>query len=324
MKIQCRACQISLVLALVAPIVGGAGCAVVPGELARIQSQLEARSPSWVAEHRPTFESILAQGLAVDSYHCMPFPDDVFFGDTAVGTRVIWGEVPHYGVVWGPMHYRVTRATEGWLVQVRYAVDPPSSDTLELPDCKLSESVPEMTCEGAPYSTSDSVDACPKVGAFRAPNTRASVDALLVQWSREVEEYYNRDAKSQGLPIRYDFEFQRASEGVASDIHLPLSSSCGRTPYFVSVRSGWSLPVLAHEVGHVMGLVDEYEMFSGIVGFYPKTPFLGAEKSRMGLSMRESSVVLPLHHYLILRRYFCPEPSSRDPFGDIGLTQVER
>ncbi len=55
-------------------------------------------------------------------------------------------------------------------------------------------------------------------------------------------------------------------------------------------------------------------MFSGIVGFYPKTPFVGAERSRFGLSMKEETVVLPLHHYLVLRRFFCPEPENRDPY----------
>jgi hypothetical protein len=75
------------------------------------------------------------------------------------------------------------------------------------------------------------------------------------------------------------------------------------------MRSGWSLPIVAHEVGHVLGLLDEYEMLSGILDFYPKTPLAGADRSRMGLSMKEYTVVLPMHHYLILRRYFCPEPS---------------
>jgi hypothetical protein len=94
---------------------------------------------------------------------------------------------------------------------------------------------------------------------------------------------------------------------------VPLATSCARTPYFQAFRSGWSLPIVAHEVGHVLGLLDEYEMFSGIVGFYPKTPFEGAERSRMGLSMKEDTEVLPLHHYLVLRRYFCPEPEAFDP-----------
>ena len=64
-------------------------------------------------------------------------------------------------------------------------------------------------------------------------------------------------------------------------------------------------------MGHLLGLLDEYEMLSGIVGFYPKAPFEGAERSRMGLSMREGTELLPMHHYLVLRRYFCPEPTDR-------------
>lgn len=63
-----------------------------------------------------------------------------------------------------------------------------------------------------------------------------------------------------------------------------------------------------------MGLLDEYEMFSGITSLYPKTPFPGAEVSRMGLSMFEETRALPLHHYLILRRYACPEPRADGPY----------
>ena len=103
------------------------------------------------------------------------------------------------------------------------------------------------------------------------------------------------------------------------DMSVPLSPTCGRTPYFSAFRSGWSLPIVAHEVGHVLGLLDEYEALSGIVAFYPKTPFVGAELSRMGLSMREETRVLPLHHYLILRRYLCPEPDGRSFYDDALL-----
>jgi hypothetical protein len=83
------------------------------------------------------------------------------------------------------------------------------------------------------------------------------------------------------------------------------------------MRTGWSLPVVAHEVGHLLGLLDEYEALSGIVRCYPKTPFRGAEISRMGLSMREDTRLLPIHHYLVLRRFFCAEPASVDPYAGV-------
>ena len=77
--------------------------------------------------------------------------------------------------------------------------------------------------------------------------------------------------------------------------------------------SGWSLPIVAHEVGHVLGLLDEYETFSGITRLYPKTPFEGAERSRMALSMKEETLLLPLHHYLVVRRAVCAKPKERAP-----------
>lgn len=292
-------------------------CMPVSPEITKIQSQLEALSPPWVREHRSTFQNVLEHSLAVDLYQCEPLPEQVFFGPTPSGSRVIEGSVPHYGFFWGPMHYRISRDHERWLVKLRYAVDPPNTGELELPDCRLSEWVPQMQCEGVPYSQSTSVDACPRTGVFRTPLNTESFASLLSLWSRDVEQYYNRDAESLGLPIHYDIDYGPASDCARADICLPLSTTCGRTPYFVSLRSGWSLPILAHEAGHVMGLLDEYEMFSGIVSYYPKTPFLGADRSRMGLSMREQTVLLPLHHYLILRRYFCPEPHSRDPFRGV-------
>jgi len=183
---------------------------------------------------------------------------------------------------------------------------------MELPDCALPRELAaaDATCRGTPYSASPAPEACPGSGTFTIPATRAAMRALLARWSREAPAYYNRDAAYFGLPVRYRFTFVDAAEigpGQA-DIVLPLALTCGRTPYFASFRSGWSLPVVAHEVGHVLGLLDEYEAFSGITRLYPKTPFPGAEISRMGLSMREGTRVLPLHHYLVLRRFFCPPP----------------
>ncbi len=96
------------------------------------------------------------------------------------------------------------------------------------------------------------------------------------------------------------------------DVHTEMWMSCGRTPYFSAFRTGWSIPIIAHEVGHYLGLLDEYEALSGML--YDKTPFAGSENSRMGLSMKTYTRLYPLHHYLILRRYHCAEPEARDPY----------
>ncbi len=286
-----------------------------------ITDELAGMSPAWVSEHRDTFRGALATTLAQDAYVCDPLPSEVFGGDGPEGWRSIHGTMPHYGVYYGPMGYAVLHADGSWRVEVRYAVEVPRDVMdMELPDCALAgELEGPVVCEGVPYSQSGTLYACPDSGVFRATTTPHNVRVLLARWSRDAERYYNRDAERFGLPITYDFTFEPIDPGQAADgpvhLRLPLSTTCGRTPYFRWVRSGWSMPILAHEVGHMLGLLDEYEMLSGIVDLYPKTPFQGAERSRFGLSMKEDTVVLPLHHYLVLRRYFCPEPGSRDPYA---------
>jgi hypothetical protein len=312
-----------------------AGCApaAAPGSLAAstdtdtidaVDAELTALSDGLTSAHRGTFRAILDDTIAKDPYACHPSPRAVFFGSAPDGERVIAGETPHYGFFFGPMHYRIAHRSTGsggrWEVKVTVAVAPPVGTAfLELPDCGLVREVggDERRCSGTPYAESPKTEACPGSGSFAIDATPAHVRALLARWSREAARYYTRDARAFGLPIDYDFAFVLAEGGApfGADLTVPLSPTCGRTPYFTAFRSGWSLPIVAHEVGHVLGLLDEYEAFSGLSSLYPKTPFPGAEISRMGLSMREGTRILPLHHYLIVRRFFCAEPKGGGFFG---------
>jgi hypothetical protein len=291
-----------------------------------VGDELEAMTPGLDAVARATFREVLEDTIAKDAYACTPSPRQVFFGDVPGGERVIAGVMPHYGFFHGPMHYLVRRVgpREGkgarWEVEARYAVEAPAYEgRLELAGCEGRERFDgPMICRGVPYAASGKTDACPRSGEFSVPGTPRNVRALFDLWSDEAERYWDRDAERFGLPVRYDFSFAPRAEveasGQRADLTLPLAPTCGRTPYFWSWRSGWSLPIVAHEVGHLLGLLDEYEALSGIFPFYPKTPFPGAHTSRMGLSMKESTILYPLHHYLVLRRYLCPEPARRNPY----------
>jgi len=310
-----------------------AGCAtLIRPRITRVAARLaalEARGqspgdPGQTAQRRAQLRDLLADSLARDDYHCLP-PPRLLFAPPAetLPTKRIYGQVPHYGIYFGPLTYRIGVARSGgdpvWLVQLHIALSPTAlGGTFEMADCALRDQLAgEVVCEGIPHEQDPGVEICPDSGRFEAPATRRNLRALLRRWSREAEEHFNRDAADFGLPVRYDLELFLADEPSGArvvDVRLPLQLTCGRTPYFSSFRTGWSIPIVAHEAAHFLGLPDEYEALSGIFPCYPKTPFEGSEGSRMGLSMKTHTRLLPLHHYLILRRYHCPSPQERDPY----------
>lgn len=280
---------------------------------------LERLSPDETHKHATHFRERLAEAIVEDPYECLP-PVDVTLGPPTneVAERRIRFTLPHYDVFFGPMSYRVRGDARAkvWRVSLNVALHPETLEgRVELPDCALADRLTgEVACRGIPHEQDPGVKACPDSGHFEAPNSRQNLQAIAERWSREVEAYWNQDAERYGLAVVYDFEFF-LDAGPAKqpvDIRTPMSMTCGRTPYFSSLRTGWSIPIMAHEIGHYLGLLDEYEALSGML--YEKTPFGGSENSRMGLSMKTYTRLYPLHHYLVLRRYHCVPPERFDPY----------
>lgn len=285
-----------------------------------IATQLAAISGPIVQSHADTYRDVLHEALSGDAYPCFPLPSEVFSNNTIDGDRVISGTMPHYGIYYGPMHYVVRHYNGRYRVEIRFAVVAPSpTDTLQMPDCNLRPWLQgPVVCEGIPFAQSNTLEACPDSGKFEAIASPHNVAALLSRWSVEAEQDYNRDALAFGIPVTYDFHFELTENTSPQfvDMQLPLATNCARLPYFTGFHSAWSPPIVAHEIGHVMGLLDEYQPFSGLISLYPKTPYKGCETSRMGLSMKTDTRFYPIHHYLILRRFLCQEPKTRNPYAE--------
>jgi len=292
------------------------GCMTIPRDQARIAKELCQLGGEDTAGLTAAQIQLLGDHMAKDSFTCLPPVAQVLGPPPGPErTRRIHGQQPHYGWYRGPFLYRVGAAGGKWRVSLDIVVQAEQGGTLELPDCSLRDQLRgEVVCEGTPYEEDPGVEACPDSGRFEAPASRHNLRVLLRQWSDQAEAYYNRDAERYGLPVVYDFHFTLEGDAPRGpvDLVMPLWNSCGRTPYFLALRSGWSIPILAHEIGHYLGLLDEYQPLSGIVSFYPKTPFEGSEGSRMGLSMKTQTLFYPLHHYLVLRRFHCDEPARHD------------
>jgi len=301
-----------------------AGCLPVTAREAEVADALTELSRGDADPARQHWREMMAFYRAREPQHCLPDVETVFAEpEGVVPPRRVAGTMPHYDWFDGPVHYRVGAVPGHFRVELAIAVDIAPGGRLELPDCVLKDRLEgEVVCEGTTYEEAVGRDACPDSGRFEAEATPHNLRVLLEHWSQAAEQFWNRDALRYDLPVRYDFTFFAPALGQSGpprvDVRMPLATSCARMPYFTALRSGWSTPIVAHEVGHFLGLLDEYEALSGV--FYEKTPFAGSEGSRMGLSMKVDTRLYPFHHYLVLRWHHCAAPAG-DTFRDVLLSR---
>jgi hypothetical protein len=102
-----------------------------------------------------------------------------------------------------------------------------------------------------------------------------------------------------------------------------------RTPYDATWGADWGFHLIAHEVGHMMGLDDEYGQFRKTLGhalgyepLWRKDRNVRVDWLRCDLgslmcdSKGETSTPLGYHYYVILRRRFCQNVPLRYPTSD--------
>ncbi len=103
------------------------------------------------------------------------------------------------------------------------------------------------------------------------------------------------NGNTYNFKVKFDFDITTNSKEATVSVKLLRGSTRG--PYFSKWSLNWSSTTIAHEMGHVMGLDDEYS----------NHPFGSSVKCKRSSLMCSSYGGRPqmYHYYLIFRRAFC-------------------
>ncbi|MBL7714129.1 MAG: hypothetical protein JNL01_01600 [Bdellovibrionales bacterium] len=104
-----------------------------------------------------------------------------------------------------------------------------------------------------------------------------------------------------------EFQFRVAESELAADFSVNLQEADTRGPYLRRWSLNWSSNTIAHELGHMMGLDDEYDNFRVSVLGRSGMPYEKLMRCDPGSIMCSSSYGAPQphHYYAILRRRGC-------------------
>jgi len=125
-----------------------------------------------------------------------------------------------------------------------------------------------------------------------------------------------------GLPISFVFQIVALPEH--AHFSVELAPDCPRSPYLVAHGLDCSPHFLAHELGHMLGLDDEYDQIRKTTGHILGSEWWWARDARlrtatfrcdisslMCSSKFDASIPRPYDYYLILRRRLCKRTPLR-------------
>ncbi len=157
--------------------------------------------------------------------------------------------------------------------------------------------------------------------AFRARDVGGDAGTAMQPKLDEAAALWTRHAPGG----RMTFAFRAVSPLDNPHYVIDLAPGEPRTPYDLTWGAGWSAHLIAHEVGHMMGLDDEYPQIKKTVGHaIGEEPAWRADAALrlswfhcdLGSLMCDSkgpdAIPQPAHYYLIARRRFCRERSTFD------------
>lgn len=117
---------------------------------------------------------------------------------------------------------------------------------------------------------------------------------------KKASEIWNKH-NPYDFNLKFEFKIVYKKKGAGTSAKLKRTNTRG--PYFKKWSQRWSAKTIAHEMGHIMGLDDEYS----------NNPLKnkGAKKciqdSIMCRSNSGSATPKEFHYYVILRRLQCPQ-----------------
>lgn len=110
---------------------------------------------------------------------------------------------------------------------------------------------------------------------------------------KQAEQVWN--GRRTQLDFKYSFLFDITNDPKNAHYSVQVTDST-RGPYDTFWGRNWSFTTIAHELGHMMGLGDEYETLTGRVDCM----------TRSLMCSSNNGLLMPHHYYFVLRRMVQP------------------
>lgn len=115
--------------------------------------------------------------------------------------------------------------------------------------------------------------------------------AFIASRLQGAEDIWNMSRPRMGFEYRFRFKLVDSKDDAHYRVHVKANT---RGPYFKNwdSHSWWTTGTQAHEMGHMLGLSDEYEGISGSM----------KNCSTLSMWCNDEGVIEPIHYYIVLRR----------------------